>query len=87
MRSRLHVGPAAAFDIALAAAFALVALGVFLASGRPRAALSGIHSLASRMGWRESYETGLLAGLVIVAIIGLAAVGLALLVRRRARAD
>ena len=84
MRSRVHLRPVAAFDLFMAAAFGLVALGAFVASGRPRAALSTVHSVASHIGWRESYETGLLVGLVAIAIVAVAILGLVVLVRRRA---
>ena len=73
-----------AFDLALAAAFGLVALGALLTTGRPHAALTTVHTVASRMGWRESYETGLVVGLSAAEIAEIAVVGLAVLVRRRA---
>ena len=84
MRSRARLRPAVAFDLALGAAFGLVALAAFLASGRPRAALATAHSVASQVGWREGYEIGLIVGLVVVAILAITIAGLVTLVRRRA---
>ena len=73
-----------AFDLALAAAFGLMALGALLTTGRPHAALTTAHTVGSRIGWRESYDTGLVVGLGAAVIAAIALVGLAVLVRRRA---
>jgi hypothetical protein len=84
MRPRVHLGPAGAFDLALAAVFGLLALAALLANGRRHGALTTMHTVASRIGWRETYETGLLLGLAGVALVAIVAAGLFLLVRRRA---
>ncbi len=85
MRTRPRLRSALLFDIAMGVAFLLVAVAFFLAEGRPSAIVATAHSVASRIGWRESYETGLLIGLGVVMVAVVAAGAVAMALRRRAR--
>lgn len=83
MRSRLHLEPSTVFDVGLAAAFGVVAIAVFLASGRPHAVLSAAHAMGSRIGWRAGYETGLLVGLGLIVLASVAAIAIVAIAGRR----